>query len=226
MIKIVRSINLRLKKCSFLLLALVFFAGCENDKRVITISGITKDPKLNTMLEDVTVNLYTQKTSTGTFTYNFVKEGTTQSNAQGEFSFEFNFSYNAAFKLEMYKEDYFGNSVEFEMEEIPENDHYFNEFELYPEARIRFHLANNNPFDHNDMVQYQIQGWEVPCDGCCPSGYRSFTGIAIDETFECRVHGNEVYHIDFIVTKNGNSSFPQREVNCEAFTTQDVELIF
>ncbi|MCF8370119.1 MAG: hypothetical protein K9H64_00765 [Bacteroidales bacterium] len=212
--------------CSILLVALLLLIGCKDDKRVISILGITKDPIQNTPVEGVTITLLSQKTTTGTFSYNFVEEATTQSNAQGEFFFNFTFSYNVAFKLEMVKENYFSSTEVFEIEAIPDDDHYFGEFDLYPEATIRFHLLNQNPFNAADNVQYRILNWDVACDGCCPYIFRGFTGYIIDETFECRVYGNQEYEIEFIVTKNTHSTFPKRVVNCEAFTTTDVELLF
>lgn len=222
----VNVFRINILKISLILLSVFLIASCKDDKRVISISGVTKDPIQNTLVEGVTVTLLSQKTTTGTFSYNFVKEATTQSNAQGEFSFDFTFSYNVAFKLEMVKENYFSQTEVFEIEELPDDDHYYGEFDLYPEATIRFHFVNQNPFNAADNVQYRILNWDVDCDGCCPYIFRGFTGYIIDETFECRVYGNREYEIEFIVTKNTHSSFPKRVVNCEAFTTTDVELLF
>lgn len=220
--------RIRINRKSYVvaIMSVLLLASCADDNRVISISGTTKDPTLNNVLENVDVTLYSQKTTTGTFSYNFVKEASTKSNAQGEFSFDFTFSYNVAFKLELGKDAYFSSVDIFDLENIPDDDRYFKEFEMYPEAKIRFHLVNQNPFNAADNVQYRVTGWDYDCDGCCPYIFRKFTGANIDEIFECRVYGNKQYEIEFIVTKNGNSSFPKRIANCTAFTTQDVELIF
>ena len=208
-----------------ILLSLLIFGGCKNDKRVITISGIVNQANPEGKLEGVAVDLFSQKTETGTFSYNFEKQATTISDADGAFKFEFEFSYYSAFKLVLSKDLYFSISKEFETEVLTD-DKYFDEFNMYTGAYIRFHIVNQNPFDNNDKVLYRIENFNVECDGCCPSEFRSFEGYNIDETFECKVYGNEEYTIEFITIKNDLQTFPVRSVYCPAFETSNVELIF
>ncbi len=216
-------------KFLFIILALITLAmhtACKDDKRIISISGIVNDPNFDKQLQEAEVNLFTQKTATGTFTYNFEKIATTQSDENGEFEFHVEFAYNLAFKLVFSKENYFGNTTIFEIEALSDNDTYFNEFDMYPEALIHFHLVNQNPFDNTDKVMYRLINFDVDCDGCCPTAFRTFEGYNIDESFDCLVYGNQEYTIEFITIKNGVSNHPTRVVYCPAFETSNVELIF
>ncbi|MEA3443142.1 MAG: hypothetical protein U9R19_00295 [Bacteroidota bacterium] len=210
----------------FAILFLLFLSACKNDKRIISISGIIEDPSLEIILEGVEVALYTQKAETGTFSYNFQKQATTISDKNGEFSFEFEFSYNIAFKLELSKDLYFSSSSKFEIEELTDDDKYFNNFDLFPQAWIHFHIVDENPFNNHDMVMYRIENFDLQCNGCCPNEFISFEGYTIDETFECLVYGNREYTINFITRKNEVETFPVRVVYCPAFETKNVELIF
>ena len=210
-----------------LMCALCFlFVHCEDDTRMLTISGTVSDPKAGTVLEDVEISLFTQKTSTGTFSFNFEEEAVTTTDADGYFAIELEFDYYTAYRLDFSKGFFFGKSVEFGNDDFGGDDSYVNDFELMPGSTLHFHIVNQNPFDANDEVKYRIKDWDGDCQECCPGIFKSFVGNSVNEEFTCNVFGGENYVIEFVTIKNGATTSPVRNVFAESFQTIDVELYY
>ena len=205
---------------------LLLFLSCKPDKRIITISGSVYDPNLEQFIEDVEITAYTQSSKDGTFSYTFTKFATANSDVAGQFSFEIPFEYTLAYRLEFNKTNYFSDIVEFQVEVIPTDDHYNNDYFIYPETTIRIHIVNQYPFDENDMIKYRIVDWQQQCEGCCYAGFKELTGTNINETDECTLYGEKEYTVEYLTWKNGNQNASHKIVFCPAFETTNVEIEF
>ena len=209
-----------------LIIFLFLIISCKPDKRVITISGTVYDPNIEQLVEGVNVSLYTQSGSGGTFSFTFVKQETTVSDVNGNFSFEHIYNYTTAYKIEFERSNYFSNSFEFNSEVIPNDDKFDKDFLLYPQAGIRIHVVNQYPFDENDKIKFRIIDWQTQCESCCFTSFYELMGANINELIECNVFGEKEYTVEYLTWKNGNQNASHRIVFCPAFETSEVEISF
>ena len=201
-----------------LLMMMLLTNSCKENKNSIIISGIVEDPNHQIRLENVTVNLYSQKIESGAYSSNFQLDETTVTNSRGEFSFSQPLSYTPVFELKFEKDNYFSFSEEFSSEEFT-NSEYTNQYEMFPEGYLKLHIKNVYPNFAGDILIYSFPEPELYCNDCCSNSDHKFTGKDIDEYIICKTCGNQDIILNWFVNENGNPSDFSENVFITAFDT-------
>ncbi len=207
------------------LFSVLLLSSCDKeDASMIHISGNVTDPGLAAAVNGATVTLLSQKIIDGTWSANYSKEAETTSDANGDFKFDLEFNYNPAFKIEISKTDYFEIEYEIPPADFVDGTDFTQDFELASKGYIRLSIVNIMPVDENDEIKIRFVDWAGQGDACF-AGFFEFTGMEVNEVYECALPGGQDYQLEYIVSKTGFTSIPTiTTVSLPSFQITNVNL--
>jgi hypothetical protein len=207
------------------LLILVAFFGCRKSDHYF-VSGLLFDPKQGIEIEKAKVEVWTQQLKSGVFEANFKLAGEQLTGRDGLFGFELESEKYTAVKLKFSKGGYYGLEIQVNPENLLQDDGYYAEYEMLPEAWIKFHIVNNEPFDTNDFFEYRLLNANISCEDCCTEDRLQFFGLEVNQYFFCKALGHHDLIVQWTKRKDKQQIYKTESFFIKAFDTTLIELYY
>ena len=217
------------KKKYYLIMGALFFEmlmfnTCKKKDNQINFSGKVINPGTNEGIGDAIVSLSSTSVQSWVYNSNFQDIATINSSADGTFNFKFEKQAASAYRLYIYKSNYFPNTTIINATDVTEA--YNNSFELFPEATITLKVKNTTPLDSADRILYRINKGAVVCTNGCPEGYINGIGANYDTTITCKTYGNMYFLIESNITKGANTIQRKDSIYLNPFVTSELNIFY
>jgi 5-hydroxyisourate hydrolase-like protein (transthyretin family) len=215
--------------CIFIILFLIFFIfvqSCKKKTDKLTISGYIYDTNESSPAGNVSVSLFAQKITGGSWNANYERINSTTTGSDGKFSFKFDVIKVSGYRLFFEKLNYFTITNDFSGNVVSNGGEYYQSYQIIPVAFLKIHIKNLFPFNLSDYMSYNIVGGTSSGSDCCSDTISRFHGKNIDITRICKIYGNKNIKIEWIYTKNNNSHPLTTNLFCPAFDTTFIDLFY
>jgi len=200
------------------------FASCKKKDNQVSISGKVINPGTNEAVGDAMVSLSSTSVQSWVYNSNFQDIASSNSNTDGTFSFKFDEQAASAYRIYIYKSNYFPNTTLINANDVTEN--YNSSFELIPEATITLKVKNNTPLDSADRILYKIKKGVVVCTNGCPENYLEGIGVAYDTTISCKTYGNMYFLVESNITKGSNTILRKDSICLNPFVNTELDIFY
>lgn len=180
---------------------LISVSSCKKEPTQMEISGQVLSAVTSTPLPGVQVSLASTAVQSWVYNANFQDIESMQTGTDGSFTFIISKKPASAYRIYMYKKDYFENIIHINASDIEKDNYYYDTYELYEEAEIELNIQNALPYDEDDRITFRITKGAYDCTGCCPGTYIHGKGIAFDTTINCLTYGSHYFIVESAVTK-------------------------
>jgi len=218
----VRSIIKYITLAWSLLIILTSFGCRKSDKYLL--SGLLSDPNQAIAIEMAKVEVWTQQLKSGVFEANYKLAGEELTGPDGLFSFELESQKYTGVRLIFFKEGYYGWEVQVNPESLLGDDGYYAEYEMIPEAWVKFHIVNNEPFDNDDFFEFRLLNAYTDCEECCKEAKFQFFGLDVNNLFFCKSSGHQDLIVQWTKRKNKQQLYKTESFFIKAFDTTLIEL--
>lgn len=194
------------------ILTSLMLCTCKKDDLQLLISGIVEDPNQQIAVAGAHVVLTGQVLEGGSFNNNFNQLATATTNANGQFSMEFERKTVANYRIQVEREGYLNNQIEFSGDQVRPDETYNTTVQILPEAWSKVRLSNQNPFDEEDRLAFRYVDATLAC-ACCDEQTVVLFGMNADSSWTCKYQGAYWMHYwyqterDGIVQSFGDSIF-------------------
>jgi hypothetical protein len=209
-----------------LLTACMMLGACRKKSSDIAFNGRVINPGNNTPIEGAAVSIASTSVQSWVYNSNFQDIANTSSATDGTFSFEFPSQAASAYRIYIFKSNYFPNTTLLNANDVTPDAPYNADFELIPEATINLHIRNTSPTDSADRILYRILLQTVSCVGCCPTGYIEGEGPTYDTTIVCKTYGNMYFIVESNITKGISTVIRKDSVYMEPFVESDLDIFY
>jgi len=213
-------------KIQHLFLLILLLVSCKKKDTEVSISGRVYDPDLKEYVASATVVLSGNGLQAGVYVPGFARIATTTTDASGNFSFPLTRDKVDKYRLQINKDMYFENTIEFSATVFDNSTKYEKEVSLRPSGFVQIHLKNAYPSDDDDFVVFYFTNCAEDCIDCCVKTPRNGYGPAFDTTFTCRFYGNRKINFLRSVTKDLHTNVFADSLFCKAFETQYYEVLY
>lgn len=211
--------------CFVYLLLGLFLTSCRKDEQ-LSVSGLVTDPNQDIPVSQAKVEIWTQQIESGVLSVNYILAGTAYAGADGRFQFELQNKNYTGIRLIISHDGYFGIQSEVDLGTLKNDRQFFAEYFLIPEAFLRIHVQNSDPFDSGDFFDFRIINGYNECEDCCKGVKYEFSGRDIDQVIDCRTSGNREIQIQWSKRKNGLQVYKNEIFFIKAFETTLIELSY
>ena len=208
--------NTRFHKLFLLLLPVVFLlpaclflsvTGCKKDRLKTTVDGKVQDA--TTLAGIAGATAYLQKVNPDCFSCQGSKIASVTADADGKFQFDFTAEEGYRYSITAEAPKYFNNFYTGGLIlDVGKKNHPL--VGLQPEAYLKLHIKNTQPFDENDQVGINGEWSGSP---------EQFYGTSVDTFTFRKVTGNGNISIYWGVIKNSLTTNNSDSVYCPAFDT-------
>ena len=208
------------------LIFVCFSITCKKDNGKITINGRLYDPYIKKYLSDARVTISSSKITSGFYNSNYIDIATAITDGNGNFSFEFEREKSAGYRFYITKDKYFDNTIDVADADVVPGTPYAPQFNLFPEAFLKLHVKNNEPWNSSDFIVYSYATKMPACMGCCTNTSYKGHGTIYDSLIECKTYGSNDVIINWHVTKMGTAVVYGDTVFCTPFDTTFYEILY
>jgi hypothetical protein len=207
-----------MRQLSLLALAFIIFigfAGCKKDTITYTITGNVMDLSFNQHLAGATITVTTVMASSnsGGITKTFTTD------ANGNYSFSFERGKIESITLELSKDNYFGKTVSYTLDNLSFKQDNVVDFSCYAKAWVKMRFLGNGA---NEYKYSRSQGLSN-CAECC-SGTEQTLYDVVDESVYCINNGNSIYEIYWNVPNTSYNG--QASVTTTPFDTTEMVISY
>jgi len=205
---------------SFMLL----MSTCKKKNSEINFTGKVIDPGNNQAVSDAIVTLSSTSVQSWVYNSNFQDIASMNSGQDGSFVFKFKEQAASAYRIYIYKNNYFSNTTVINATEVSAESGYNKAFELSPEATITLKIKNTMPHDSTDRILFKIVQGAVTSLNGCPEAYINGRGKEYDTTLTCKTYGNRYFKIESNITKGANTVLRRDSIHLNPFVTTGLEI--
>ena len=221
-------INNRFSLVIVLILSLSFiliFSTCKKKDSQVNFTGKVINPGNNQPVSDAIVTLSSTSVQSWVYSSNFQDIATMNSGQDGSFAFNFKEQAASAYRIYIYKNNYFANTTVINATDVTSENGYNSTFELNPEATMTLNVKNTMPHDTADRILFRIvQGAVTSALNGCPSTYIVGKGIAYDSTITCKSYGNRYFIVESNITKGANTVLRRDSIYLNPFVTTGLDV--
>lgn len=177
------------------------------------------DPNSNSYVEGVSVIISSNTVSSNVYNAGYSQLATTTTDADGKFKFRLKYDKTVGYQIDLYKDQYFDESYNFDYSVIDPKTPYSVEYTIIPEASLQFKIKNKTPFSESDELQYWYAGSLKKCASCCTDTKFTLVGMDVDLTTSCKAPGNKYAKIYYTVKKFHSFTINVDSIFCKPFQT-------
>jgi len=207
-------------------LLLLLADACKKKHNDINFSGRVINPGNNQAVSDAKVTIASTSVQSWVYNSNFQDIETTNSGHDGGFSFNFANQAANAYRIYIFKNNYFTNTTVINATEVTPEEPYFADFELIPEAMINLNIKNTSPLDSADRILFKILRNTVSCINCCPQGYIEGKGPTFDTTIVCKTYGDMYFVVESNITKGTQTEIRRDSVFMTPFESSGLNIFY
>jgi len=208
-------------------LTMAFVGGtCKKKSTEVFFEGRIIDAVTKAPLANANVSLASTSVQSWVYNSNFQDIANTKTSQDGAFSMAFNMLPATAYRLYIYKNNYFEEFIFINASDISQGVTYKDIYELNSEAEITINLKNSLPFDMDDRIVFRFLTGAYECASCCSSQYMYGYGSQFDTTITCKTHGNKQFIVESMITKDNNSIQRLDTVLIQAFQQNQLSVLY
>ena len=200
--------------------------SCRKKNTQVEFSGKVINPANNQAVADAAVSLASTSVQSWVYNSNFQDIANGISSDDGIFSFLFNDQAASAYRIYIYKSNYFSNTTLINANDVSSERKYNADFDLFSEATVVLHISNTNPQDNSDRILYKILSVTQACSNCCPTNYIEGLGNNYDTIINCTTYGNMYFIVESNITKGLNTVIRRDSVYMTPFQTTEIEIFY
>jgi len=199
---------------------------CKKKDSQVNFTGKVIDPGNNQAVPDAIVTLASTSVQTWVYSSNFQDIASINSGQDGSFAFNFKEQAASAYRIYIYKSNYFTNTTIINANEVTSEAGYYNTFELNPEATIALNVKNTMPHDTSDRILFRIVKGAVSCANGCSESYVNGKGQNYDTTITCKTYGNRYFIVESNITKGANTVLRRDSIHLNPFVTTGLNVYY
>jgi len=197
----------------FLLIIVIGLASCKKNKGITQkIEGSVTNRFSGKGINAVTVTLKARLIENGIYTSGFTVLGSTQTDANGNYSFSFDRTNAGLYVLSASHPDYYDQNDTINADQVNYNNPLRYNVKIPAKSAVQIHIVNVEPVDSTELFTYGYNGSDLPCD-CCTKDHVVFVGPA-DTTFGCAVYGDRMFNYSYTIQADGK---PIKQVKDSVF---------
>lgn len=195
--------------------------SCKEKNEDVQINGKIYDPNTKCSVENATVTISAQKLENGVYNSGYSEISTLSTDSEGNFEIIFSKEKVASYKIYVVKSGYFSYSEIFSPDDIPEDNIYYINCDIYPYGFINLYVENKYPVNSSDYISYNFSSGAQSCIECCDNTMIYGYGEDYISNLTCKTYGNQNITVSYFVTKNSLTVGYEKIVYCLAFDTTD-----
>ncbi len=211
---------------ALLIIGSLFFSQCKKKTNQVNFKGTVVDPGKNEAVTDAKVTLASTAVQSWVYNSNFQDIASVNTAQDGSFEFIFDEQAASAYRIYIFKQNYFSNTTIINANEVTSDEAYNDTFELIPEALISLRIKNQAPVDSADRIMFRINKGAVVCPNGCPSDYIQGLGPDYDTTINCKTYGNAYFLLESNITKGGSTILHLDSVYLNPFVTTEFNIYY
>lgn len=215
-----------MKSTSIFLLLLISIFSCKKKAQYFEIIGVVTNPITSSNVEGVTVIISSNTVSSNVYNASYSQLASTTTDSEGKFKFKLKYDKTVSYQIDLYKDKYFDETINFDYSVINPKTPYNVEYSITPEAILQFKIKNKTPFSEADELQYWYAGSTKKCPSCCTDTKFTLIGMDVEVLSTCKSIGNKYAKIYWTVKKNQHSNFYVDSVFCMPFQTTVFNLTY
>ncbi len=203
----------------------IFITSCKKeDKDSIIVKGTVINPKNNAPISGAYVYLDGKILSGGVYNDNYSEIASATSDAAGNFEINTPFQVVSAYRIRVFKNNYFDSSTNVPSDDITKGGTYTTSLSLLPAAWVKLNLNNvvNWP---DDEINYRYTGAPESCIDCCNNQFLSGVG-SYHTTYKCKLVGDGYAKFYWTVKRNGITNPFTDSVYCPSFDTAVINISY
>lgn len=206
---------------------LLILTACKKDKQgEFSINGVVIDNSTGKGLSGVEITFWASKIISGVYNSNFEKIVSIKTDADGKFSTDIKMEKVSAYKIIVYKNNYFNYEEDISSDSFVDDGSYIFNYSISPIGYIKLRAVNNLPYDSSDFISYRFSSNYLNCFNCCNNIANKGYGQFFDSTFVCKAEGGSQLIVTWNVIKNNQSSYNNANIYCPAFDTTYFEISY
>ncbi len=180
------------------------FTACKKDSKELVFNGKVLVSGTSEPVSNARVTLASTAVQSWVYHANFQDVASVETDSDGSFSITVDEMAASAYRIYIYKKDYFEYSSVINAQDVSSEDIYYNVYNIFSKASVDIHVANYTPDSEDDRITYRIVKGGGDCFDCCPTDYIYGIGMSYDTTISCMTYGHHYLVIESMIQKNEN----------------------
>lgn len=212
---------------------LIFFASlisfifitCKKESSDYRLEGKIINGNTGAGMNGVFVEIQKQVVSGGTFGAVYSTAATTSTDPSGKFSVSWQRENFAALKMIASTGQYITRESALNVNDFTSGGAVTRNLEIYPEAFIEVQIQNTGSAAATDVFKFTFTNAEFDCL-CCAIGWKTFPGIDVDTTWQCRVYGDHWLKYRKEIETADSDTIVDDSIWCPAFQTSTLDISY
>jgi hypothetical protein len=215
----------------YFIIAVVFLItgimiSCKKDKQKITINGSVYSPNQQSYVSNAHVTISASMVTSGFYNSNYTTIASTTTDGSGAFTFEFDKLKSAGYRIFIWKDNYFDNTIDIPDADVIAGTPYVPAYNIYPVAYLKLHVRNYPAYDSLDYIAYYYSEGALSCYQCCSNSVLKGYGETYDTIAKCKTYGGQNVTINWHVKKGPWDGTLSDTIYCTPFDTTTYEIIY
>lgn len=206
--------------------SLLLSLSCKKKATQVIFSGRVLNGATSVPISGAKVTIASTSVQSWVYNANFQDIESVETDAQGTFSFNIDRAAASAYRLYVFKNNYFESIIVINADEVSDVDIHDETIDLFSEAQINIKVHNQTPFDAEDKITYKILEGAYSCSNCCPTSYLHGFGENYDTTFTCKTYGSLNFVVESMITKDNSTVQRFDSVFVLPFQENDLDIYY
>ncbi|MFP5470398.1 MAG: carboxypeptidase-like regulatory domain-containing protein [Bacteroidia bacterium] len=178
------------------------FVSCKKNKDItIVLSGNVNDQNFGKKVNGASVSISSKKIENGSYNTSYKPIATTTTDVNGNYTFTFTRETVIDYKLVVSKENYFTHEEIISPDDVSTENGNIANVSFIPQSWIKVHIANENPINSDDRVDFSFYENTYNCEDCCNTLPITLYGKNVDTTYKCITWANKIVKHQALVYK-------------------------